>query len=33
MAGDPRELLPVPGVGEAKPERYGSAFLEVLRGG
>jgi len=26
-----RELLQVPGVGEAKLERYGSAFLRVLR--
>ncbi len=31
--GSPRELLMVPGVGEAKLERYGSAFLDVLRGG
>ncbi len=29
---DERELLRVPGVGEAKLERYGSAFLRVLRG-
>ena len=28
----PRELLQVPGVGEAKLERYGAAFLRVLRG-
>ena len=28
-----RELLRVPGVGEAKLERYGSAFLRVLREG
>jgi len=28
--GSPRELLQVPGVGEAKLERYGSAFLDVL---
>ena len=27
----PRELLQVPGVGEAKLERYGAAFLRVLR--
>ncbi|MBC8088755.1 MAG: ATP-dependent DNA helicase RecQ, partial [Phycisphaerae bacterium] len=27
-----RELLQVPGVGEAKLERYGAAFLRVLRG-
>ncbi len=26
----PRELLQVPGVGEAKLERYGAAFLDVL---
>jgi len=31
--GSPRELLQVPGVGEAKLERYGSAFLDVLLGG
>jgi ATP-dependent DNA helicase RecQ len=31
--GSPRELLEVPGVGPAKLERYGEAFLEVLRGG
>jgi len=31
--GSPRELLQVSGVGEAKLERYGAAFLEVLRGG
>jgi ATP-dependent DNA helicase RecQ len=30
--GSPRELLQVPGVGEAKLERYGAAFLDVLRG-
>ena len=29
----PRELLQVPGVGEAKLERYGAAFLDVLRDG
>ena len=29
----PRELLQVPGVGEAKLERYGAAFLNVLRDG
>ncbi len=29
----PRELLQVPGVGEAKLERYGSAFLRVLLDG
>ena len=29
----PRELLRVPGVGEAKLERYGAAFLDVLRDG
>jgi ATP-dependent DNA helicase RecQ len=28
-----RELLQVPGVGEAKLERYGSAFLDLLMGG
>jgi ATP-dependent DNA helicase RecQ len=28
-----RELLQVPGVGEAKLERYGAAFLRVLRDG
>jgi ATP-dependent DNA helicase RecQ len=28
-----RELLQVPGVGEAKLERYGAAFLDVLRDG
>jgi ATP-dependent DNA helicase RecQ len=28
-----RELLQVPGVGEAKLERYGAQFLHVLRGG
>jgi superfamily II DNA helicase RecQ len=26
------ELLDVPGVGPAKLERYGGAFLELLRG-
>jgi ATP-dependent DNA helicase RecQ len=31
--GSSRELLQVPGVGEAKLERYGAAFLDVLRGG
>ena len=31
--GSRRELLLVPGVGEAKLERYGAAFLEVLRNG
>ena len=31
--GSRRELLLVPGVGEAKLERYGAAFLEVLRDG
>jgi ATP-dependent DNA helicase RecQ len=30
--GSPRDLLQVPGVGEAKLERYGAAFLDVLRG-
>jgi len=30
--GSLRELLQVPGVGEAKLERYGAAFLDVLRG-
>ena len=30
--GSSRELLQVPGVGEAKLERYGAAFLDVLRG-
>jgi ATP-dependent DNA helicase RecQ len=30
--GSPRELLQVPGVGEAKLERYGAAFLDALRG-
>jgi ATP-dependent DNA helicase RecQ len=29
--GSSRELLQVPGVGEAKLERYGAAFLDVLR--
>jgi len=28
-----RERLQVPGVGEAKLERYGSAFLDLLMGG
>ncbi len=28
--GTPRELLQVPGVGQAKLERYGQAFLEVI---
>jgi ATP-dependent DNA helicase RecQ len=30
--GSQRELLQVPGVGEAKLERYGAAFLDVLLG-
>ncbi len=30
--GNERELLQVPGVGEAKLERYGAQFLRVLRG-
>ncbi|WP_309669715.1 HRDC domain-containing protein [Gemmatimonas sp.] len=29
----PHELRQAPGFGEAKLERYGSAFLDVLLGG
>jgi ATP-dependent DNA helicase RecQ len=28
---DPEDLLEVPGVGPAKLQRYGEAFLEVIR--
>ncbi len=29
----PEELLAIPGVGPAKLQRYGRAFLELLNGG